>query len=122
MAAHKNANVETPQTSVEMLNANVETPQTSVEMLNAKERPKAGEIRPVTGGYGLMLVLGYDPKLDAAEMRGHGPAGKLGHWFPSSRLCEPVGLDVVLKERQEAAVRNVSCNNPDCWCRAYNTT
>jgi hypothetical protein len=80
--------------------------------------PKAGEIRVVRGGYGLMLVLRYDAQADAAEMRGHGP-GKGGHWFPTHRLSAPVSGAVVLKERAEATARGVGCNNPDCWCRTF---
>lgn len=80
--------------------------------------PKAGEIRPVTGGHGLMLVVEYDSENDAARMRGHGPA-KGFHWFPASRLRAPVGRDVVLRERANARARKLDCNNPDCWCRHF---
>ncbi len=81
--------------------------------------PKVGEVRVVRGGYGLMLVLKYDEKADAVEMLGHGPARHVGHWFHVNRLTEPVGRDVVLREREEARVRGVACNNPDCWCRRF---
>lgn len=78
--------------------------------------PKAGEIHMVSGGHGLMLVLQYDEKVSAAEMRGHGPA-KGGHWFDVRRLSGPVSDDVMQNERVGARARGVACNNPDCWCR-----
>lgn len=78
-----------------------------------------GQIRAVTGGYGLMRVLRYDPRTDAAEMDGHGHPQTTGHWFPASRLGEPVGPEVVLHEHAEARARRVDCNNPDCWCREW---
>lgn len=83
--------------------------------------PKEGEIRAVTGGYGLMVVLAYDAEKDAVQMRSHGPAGKTGYWFPASRLgpSGPVGEEAVLRERKEARARDVACNNPDCWCRRF---
>lgn len=81
--------------------------------------PKPGEVRVVRGGYGLMLVLEYDAKADAAKMLGHGPKNFTGHWFHADRLSEPVGTEVVLKERAEARARRVGCNNPHCWCRPY---
>jgi hypothetical protein len=82
--------------------------------------PKVGEIRAVFGGYGLMQVLEYDPKLKAARMIGHGPpVSYAGHWFPADQLGKPVGPEVVRYEREEARVRNVSCNSPDCWCRQF---
>ena len=84
--------------------------------------PKVGEIRPVFGGHGLMLVVAFEEP-DRVYMQGHGP--KLvdyttrGHWFTSDQLGAPVDAKVVLFERAEARARNVSCNNSDCWCRAY---
>lgn len=82
--------------------------------------PKIGEIRPVRGGYGLMLVLTYEPQGETVEMLGHGPRKTgPGHWFVVERLGEPVGREVVLKERAEAVARGVGCNNPDCWCRQF---
>ena len=85
--------------------------------------PKRGEVRAVSGGHGLMLVLRYDELQGAAEMLGHGrkaadapPASCRGHWFYLARLGEPVGADVVLRERAEARARNVMCHFPFCWC------
>lgn len=79
--------------------------------------PKVGEVRAVSGGYGLMLVVDADAHF--AQMRGHGPAETMGHWFPVDRLGDAVGPEVVLKERAEARARRVDCNNPDCWCRSF---
>lgn len=77
-----------------------------------------GEVRVVRGGYGLMLVLQHDER-GWVEMLGHGPAKSTGHWFAVERLSEPVGAEVVLRERAEARARNVVCNSPDCWCRRF---
>ena len=76
---------------------------------------KTGEIRPVSGGYGLMKVVEIDSEQDAVKVLGHG--SRQGHWFQTNRLGPPVGSEVVLKERQEARARKVGCNSPDCWCR-----
>lgn len=95
--------------------------------------PKAGEVRAVSGGHGLMMVA---PQIvDEATMRmtasafpgtlaiamiGHGSPANAGanrwHWFPLYRLSAPVSPHVVCREQAEAAVRNVSCDTPDCWC------
>lgn len=81
-------------------------------------KPKSGEIRAVNGGNGLMRVIRYDEKEDAVEMLGHGM--RRGHWFHANRLSkEAYGREVVLKEREEARVRDVACNSPDCWCREF---
>ena len=76
---------------------------------------KPGEIRPVSGGYGLMKVAAYDAEQDAVEMLGHG--SRHGHWFRTDRLGDPVGPEVVLRERLEARARKVDCNDSGCWCR-----
>lgn len=81
-----------------------------------KSLPKVGEVRAVSGGYGLMLVDKVER--DDVRVRGHGPI-QSKHWFHVSRLSEPVTAEVVLRERAEATARDVGCNCPDCWCRAY---
>ena len=78
---------------------------------------RVGQVRPVTGGYGLMQVAEHDYGSPVVGMRGHGPATSTPHWFPVSRLGEVAAPEVVLKEFKEARARGVNCDNPDCWCR-----
>lgn len=80
--------------------------------------PKPGEVRPVQGSHGLMLVVtvveganGY-----VCGMRGHGPP-KGEQWFYARRLGEPVEAREILEERKKARVRRADCNSPGCWCR-----
>ena len=82
-----------------------------------------GEVRPVSGGYGLMLVVEVDRDEECAAVQGHGYSAETQHWAPLwfrfERLGEPVGAEVIAKEREEAAARRVACNIPGCWCLGW---
>jgi len=81
---------------------------------------KVGDIRAVSGGYGLMRVVEYDEKSTAVGMIGHGPQKiVICHWFHTTRLGKLVGKAEVKMEWEQANARRVACNNPDCWCVEY---
>jgi len=70
----------------------------------------------VSGGYGLLWELENDGEV--AKVVGHGPPDGV-RWLSADMIVREATPETVRYERQQAASRGVSCNNPDCWCRAY---
>lgn len=81
--------------------------------------PKIGEIRNVPG-WGILRVAQYDSECNAFAMQGHGPNKSTNwFWFYARNIGPIASADAILAEWKKYDQRNLSCNNPLCWCRAY---